>query len=76
MSQVGVNTKFGGGNPFMQSIVEAQRKLATTAKNIEYVDSVGCNLANEARFSSKGTLELCTRFAESLIQAEESPRKE
>ncbi|TWU41835.1 hypothetical protein Poly41_01270 [Novipirellula artificiosorum] len=66
---LGVNTRFGGGhNPFMPKIVAAQQAVAHLDPHVQYVDCDGASIANHAHFDGQGTLQVGTRFANTLLR--------
>jgi hypothetical protein len=73
---LGLNTQFGEGhNPFVLTIVEAQKSLAAKDSRCVYVDTTGAAIANTVHFDAAGTLTMGRRFAGALLRAEKNAAK-
>jgi hypothetical protein len=70
---IGVNTGFGNGNnPFMPTVIEAQKKVASVLPRARYVDTRGAETLppSHTHFTALGTLEIGRRYAEALLEVE------
>jgi hypothetical protein len=70
---LGVNTRFGNGNnPFMPSVIESQKSVATKLSRTRYVDTAGAETLppSHTHFTAQGTLEMGRRYAEALLEVE------
>ena len=75
---LGVNTRFGNGkNPYMPTVIAAQKSLAETLPRCAYVDTTGAETLppSHTHFTAAGTLDIGKRFAEALHleEREQSP---
>jgi len=72
---LGVNTRFGDGkNPFMQTVIDAQKEVAAVLPRSRYVDTAGAETLppSHTHFTANGTLEVGRRYAEALLRAEQN----
>ncbi len=70
---LGVNTRFGNGkNPFLPSVIESQKSVASTLLRARYVDTEGAETLppSHTHFTALGTLEIGRRYADALLELE------
>lgn len=75
---LGVNTRFGNRkNPYMPTVIAAQKSLAEALPRCAYVDTTGAETLppSHTHFTAAGTLDIGKRFAEALHleEKEQSP---